>query len=120
MMANYSNIPPGTHAPELPGYPIADTRAKENRTSELYGNNAYIYSPNPSVNSSKSSPPGYSPSGRSPTKGQANSPAMAQIQEEPQELWGGYVPYRPPQAQMMPERKPVGQVDNPRPPVTQS
>lgn len=108
LIANYNNIPEGTHAPELGGFPVADTREKDDRKSELYGNDTYIYSPTIS-NHSKSSPPSYSSNGRSPVT-QAKSPAMAQIQEEPQELWGGYVPYRPQNAQLPDERKGEGEV----------
>ena len=120
-VANYGNIPPGTHAHETAGFPIADTRDKDHRSSELYGNDTYIYSPAMSVRTSDSSPPSYSPHGRSPTVVQAKSPAMAQIQEEPQELWGGYVPYRPPpNAQLAPERKGEGLVGSPVSPLEQA
>jgi hypothetical protein len=118
-VANYGNIPPGTHAHETAGFPIADTRDKDNRSSELYGNDIYIYSPSVSVRTSESSPPSYSPNGLSPTAAHAKSPAMAQIQEEPQELWGGYVPHRPQNAQLAPERKGEGQVENPVSPLEQ-
>jgi hypothetical protein len=105
IMANYGNIPPGTHAPELAGYPVADTRDKGSRKSELYGNDTYIYSPTVSSRTDESTPPAYSPGGhRSANAVQAKSPAMAQIPEEPQELWGGYMPYRPENARLPPER----------------
>lgn len=104
-MANYANIPPGTHAPEIAGYPVADTRSKDERTSELYGSDRYIYSPSVSPLTNKSSPPLYSPNGTKNPAMQTRSPTMAQIQEEPQELWGGYVPYRPPANAELPTEK---------------
>ena len=108
-MANYNNIPPGTHAPELAGFPVADIRAKEERKSELYGNDRYIYDPTRSPLSpqtANSSPPSYSPgNNRNSTTAQTKHSPMAPIPEQPQELWGGYVPYRPPQnAQLPPPR----------------
>ena len=87
--ANYSNIVVGSHAPELDSYPVAPTRTKSNRKSELYGSESHVNSPNPSF---VSVPPQYSPGAKTPT--------MTQIQEEPQELWGVYVPYRPPRADL--------------------
>lgn len=108
-MANYSNIPPGTHAPELEGFPVADVRAKEERKSELYGNERYIYDPSYSPVSPQtaySSPPSYSPGKpRNSTTTQAKGSPMAHIPEHPQELWGGYVPYRPQNAQLPPPRE---------------
>ena len=95
MEANYANLAPGSHAPELAGYPVAPDRTKSGRKSELYGNDNYIYSPNPSVRTNGSIPPQYSPGG--------DSSNMPKIEEEPQELWGGYVPYRPPNAGLPPE-----------------
>lgn len=91
MEANYSNISPGTHAPEIDSYPVAPTRSKSGRNSELYGSESFLHSPSLSVGSV---PPQYSPGDKSPG---GKSPGMEQIQEEPAELWGGYVPYRPPQ-----------------------
>ena len=86
MVANYNDLAPGSHAPELDSYPVATT--KPNRASELYGSDTYKPSPTFSTGTSETGPPQYSPS--------RISPRMNQIQEEPQELWGGYVPYRPP------------------------
>ena len=83
MVANYSNIPPGTHAPEVEGYPVAKTHSKSGRTSELYGSESFPNSPSTSNKTSGTTPPQYSPV--------AQTPVMTQIPEEPQELWGGYV-----------------------------
>lgn len=98
MEANYSNIAPGSHAPELDSYPVAPTRTKSNKKSELYGSDVQN-SPALSVGSNGTAPPQYSPGGRTPV-----TPTMAQIQEEPQELWGGYVPYRPGRTELPSER----------------
>ncbi|KAK5167128.1 uncharacterized protein LTR77_007858 [Saxophila tyrrhenica] len=84
--ANYANISPGTHAPELDSFPVAPGRSKSGRRSELYGSGVPINSPNPSIRSNGSAPPQYSPGGRV-------EPAMSTIQEQPAELWGGYTPY---------------------------
>lgn len=91
MEANYSNIAPGSHAPELDSYPVAPAQDKSGRKSELYGSDTYGHSPALSVSTNGSFPPQYSPGNR--------TEPMTQIQEEPQELWGGYVPYRPPRTQ---------------------
>ena len=91
--ANYCNLAPGSHAPELEGFPVAPTRSKSGRKSELFGSDSYITSPTPSRTSTGSTLlPQYSPKRMS----------MVQINEEPQELWGGYVPYRQ-QAEKMAE-----------------
>ena len=95
MEANYTNsIIPGSHAPELDSSPIATGRTKSGRKSELYGSDAYAHSPATSVGSTGTGPPKYSP----------DTPQMAQIPEEPQELWGGYVPYRPPKTEIPEQR----------------
>lgn len=108
-MSNYNNIPPGTHAPELEGFPVANVRAKEERKSELYGNERYIYDPSyspVSPQTARSSPPSYSPGvPRNSTTTNAKGSPMAHIPEHPQELWGGYVPYRPQNAQLPPARE---------------
>ncbi|KAK3701869.1 hypothetical protein LTR37_015180 [Vermiconidia calcicola] len=91
MEANYSNIAPGSHAPELDSYPVAPAQDKSGRKSELYGSDTYGHSPSLSVSTNGSFPPQYSPGAR--------TEPMTQIQEEPQELWGGYVPYRPPRTE---------------------
>lgn len=88
MIANYHNLAPGSHAPELDSYPVASEGSKDGRKSELYGSDTFIHSPSMSTMTNGTTPPQYSPK---------KSPGMNQIQEEPQELWGGYVPYRPPQ-----------------------
>ena len=78
MQANYQNIAAGSHAPELEGYPVATKRSKSGRYSELYGSEGNIQSPTPSTGTNATSPPQYSP---------GNGEGMAQIPEEPQELW---------------------------------
>ena len=78
MQVNYQNIAAGSHAPELEGYPVAAKRSKSGRYSELYGSDADIQSPALSTGTNATSPPQYSP---------PNSGCMAQIPEEPQELW---------------------------------
>ena len=85
--AKYYDLAPGSHAPELGGNPVASPQTKSTRHSELYGSEKYGQSPtSPAV-----SPPQYSP---------GNRRSMAQVAEEPQEMWGGYMPYRPPQADL--------------------
>lgn len=110
MEANYQDIAPGSHAPELQGFPVAAKRTKSGRYSELYGSDAGVHSPALSTGSNATSPPQYSQGGQqSPSKQHADgtqyspeySGGMARIPEEPQELWGGYVPYRPPQPEEM-------------------
>ncbi len=86
--ANYANISPGTYAPEIDSFPVAPGRTKSGRKSELYGSDVVIHSPTTSISTNGSVAPPYSPGGR--------AEPMTQIQEEPQELWGGYVAYRPP------------------------
>ncbi len=80
MEANYSNLAPGSHAPEIDSYPVAPGRTKSGRKSELYGSKPVPQSPALSTGTNGSIPPQYSPQRTEP---------MSQIQEEPQELWGG-------------------------------
>lgn len=91
--ANYQDLAPGTHAPELSGYPVASK--SDERKSELYGSEANIRSPSLSL-MSNTTPPQYSPGENNTNITKASN--MSHIPEEPQELWGGYVPYRRPGA----------------------
>ena len=99
---------PTSHAPEADSYPIADVRSEE-RKSELEGSPALGFpsSPSPAVGSNSTSvasaggagkePPQYSPVSNL-------SPPLGRVNEEPQELWGGYVPYRPGRSELPSER----------------
>lgn len=69
---------PGGRAPELDSHPVAIGRTKSGRTSELEGS---YHSPAVSTSTNGAGPPQYSPA----------SPGLKSVQEEPQELWGGYV-----------------------------
>ncbi|EMC93618.1 hypothetical protein BAUCODRAFT_246983 [Baudoinia panamericana UAMH 10762] len=82
-------VPPDGRAPELDSYPVATNRASGGQKSELDGSSNH--SPTISMMTNRSSgfagPPGYSPV----------TPQLGSVveQQEPAELWGGYVPYRP-------------------------
>ncbi|TKA67759.1 hypothetical protein B0A55_08431 [Friedmanniomyces simplex] len=78
------HVAPDGRASEIDSYPVAMGRSKSGRKSELEGS---LHSPAISDGSPK--PPGYSPA----------SPNLNTVAEEPAELWGGYVPYRPPRAE---------------------
>jgi len=75
------HVAPDGRAPEIDSYPVAVGRSRTNRKSELEGS---THSPVISVGSAAHLP-GYSPM----------SPGLHSVNEEPAEMWGGYVPYRP-------------------------
>ncbi|KAK0943608.1 hypothetical protein LTR29_004779 [Friedmanniomyces endolithicus] len=84
------HVAPNGRASEIDSYPVAMGRSKSGHKSELQGS---LHSPALSNTSPK--PPGYSPL----------SPNLNTVAEQPAELWGGYVPYRPPRAELQdPER----------------
>ncbi|KAK5699523.1 hypothetical protein LTR97_005651 [Elasticomyces elasticus] len=78
-------VAPDGRAPEIDSFPVALGRSKSGHKSELEGS---LHSPAMSNGSPK--PPLYSPV----------TPSLNAVQEEPAELWGGYVPYRPPRAEL--------------------
>ncbi|KAK1069497.1 hypothetical protein LTR74_004822 [Friedmanniomyces endolithicus] len=85
------HVAPNGRASEIDSYPVAMGRSKSGHKSELQGS---LHSPALSNTSPK--PPGYSPV----------SPNLNTVAEQPAELWGGYVPYRPPRAEFQdPERR---------------
>lgn len=88
---------PSGRAPELDSTPIAPTRSKSGRKSELMGSPALSQG-------SENGLPAYSPDmgGYSPAVGTVREEPgiQPQQQEERHELWGGYVPYRPPMAEL--------------------
>ncbi|KAK5127804.1 hypothetical protein LTR85_004920 [Meristemomyces frigidus] len=90
---------PDGRAPELDSYPVALGRTKSGRHSELEGS-GLLHSP---ATSTGTAPPQYTQSPR--------SPGLHSVQEEsqePQELWGGYVPYRPPRTELPSEPEASG------------
>lgn len=91
VQANYQNIMPGSHAPELEGYPISAKRTPSGRYSELYGSEGGMKSPTSSTGTNVTLPPQYSP---------IHSRTMTHIPEEPQELWVSFRT-RLPTAEMM-------------------
>ncbi|KAI6843217.1 hypothetical protein KC340_g17186 [Hortaea werneckii] len=100
------HLPPDGRAPELDSYPVAMVqRSPSGRKSELEGS--------PSTTTTVSSPAISSLGGGGGTQGRTQfggggqssplSPGLQSVreeqqQQEPYELWGGYVPYRPPQS----------------------
>jgi hypothetical protein len=74
------HVPPAGRSPELDSFPVAFGHSKSGRASELDG--SPHASAIPSTTSTKQ-PPDY-------------TPALRAVNEEPAELWGGYVPDRPP------------------------
>ncbi|KAI7533669.1 hypothetical protein KC331_g12945 [Hortaea werneckii] len=98
------HLPPDGRAPELDSYPVAMVqRSPSGRKSELEGS--------PSTTTTVSSPAISSLGGGAGTGGRTQfggaqgsplSPGLQSVreeqQQEPYELWGGYVPYRPPQS----------------------
>ncbi|TKA31432.1 hypothetical protein B0A50_02279 [Salinomyces thailandicus] len=94
------HAPPDGRAPELDSYPVATQRHASGCKSELEGSSTVNNSPAMS-SSAGTAPPRYE-QGSSPF---LSSPGLQSVREEgrlepepePQELWGGYVPYRPPQ-----------------------
>ncbi|KAI7533515.1 hypothetical protein KC331_g13022 [Hortaea werneckii] len=99
------HLPPDGRAPELDSYPVAMVqRSPSGRKSELEGS--------PSTTTTVSSPAISSLGGGGGTGGRTQfggggqssplSPGLQSVreeqQQEPYELWGGYVPYRPPQS----------------------
>ncbi|KAK3678319.1 hypothetical protein LTR78_001614 [Recurvomyces mirabilis] len=69
------HVAPDGRAPEIDSYPVAMSRSRSNRKSELEGS---THSPAISVGSATHLP-GYSPM----------SPGLRSVNEEPAELWGG-------------------------------
>ncbi|KAI7206581.1 hypothetical protein KC343_g9805 [Hortaea werneckii] len=101
------HLPPDGRAPELDSFPVAMTvrRSPSGRKSELEGSS----SSGTGVNSPAISSLGGGGGGRSQFggggQGSPLSPGLQSVreesgqqQQEPYELWGGYVPYRPPQS----------------------
>ncbi|KAK4548369.1 hypothetical protein LTR36_010240 [Oleoguttula mirabilis] len=91
------HLAPDGRAPELDSYPVALGRTKSGRHSELEGS-GLLHSP---ATSTGTAPPQY-------TQQSPRSPGLHSVQEEPQEpheLWGGYVPYRPPRGELPSERE---------------
>lgn len=99
------HLPPDGRAPELDSYPVAMVqRSPSGRKSELEGS--------PRTTTTVSSPAISSLGGggtgsrtqfggggqSSPLSPGLQSVREEQQQQEPYELWGGYVPYRPPQS----------------------
>ncbi|KAK5138207.1 hypothetical protein LTR08_004903 [Meristemomyces frigidus] len=88
------HVAPDGQAPELDSFPVALRRSKSGHKSELEGSSGLLHSPAPSTGTG---PPQYS-------QNSPRSPALHSVQEEvpqePQELWGGYVPYRPPRTEL--------------------
>ncbi|GAB1738783.1 hypothetical protein NU219Hw_g3573t1 [Hortaea werneckii] len=130
--AQVGHLPPDGRAPELDSYPVAMVqRSPSGRKSELEGS--------PSTNTTVSSP-AMSSLGGGETGGRTHfgggggggqssplSPGLQSVreeqgqQQEPYELWGGYVPYRPPQSAQE-VGKPVGggyHGDEEKPPMWQ-
>ena len=88
------HVAPDGQAPELDSFPVALGRSKSGQKSELQGSDGLLHSPTPSTGTA---PPQYN-------QNSPRSPELRSVQEEipqePQELWGGYVPYRPPRTEL--------------------
>ncbi|RMY16460.1 hypothetical protein D0866_13669 [Hortaea werneckii] len=98
------HLPPDGRAPELDSYPVAMVqRSPSGRKSELEGSPSTTTVSSPAISSLGG---GGGTGGRTQFGGGQSSPLSPglqsvreeQQQQEPYELWGGYVPYRPPQS----------------------
>ncbi|KAK3109690.1 hypothetical protein LTR53_016785 [Teratosphaeriaceae sp. CCFEE 6253] len=92
--------PPPGRTPEIDSYPVALRRTQSGHKSELEGSSLLQHSPAMSGGGggggSPKPPPGYSPAHAHAQV----TPNLQAVAEEPAELWGGYVPYRPPRGEL--------------------
>ncbi|WPG99541.1 Hypothetical protein R9X50_00235800 [Acrodontium crateriforme] len=102
---SYGHFPPDGRASELDSHPVAPTRSKSGRASELLGSSVFTASPPFSPMTKKSSQRVSAISAEVETvhglgldssgPGTGASPQMVRVNEEPVELWGGDALFRP-------------------------